>query len=822
MKKNVNQFSLKSVFFTLLFSLIYVAETNAQDFYSENAVVNGSAADGLNGWTIEQNGGNGWQASTGSGTFTTSYARGEKSQVIDLSESLGLSDEYMDTAPAITIADDYRGVYTSPDVYFLTVELRGESGNVIASYNTGDIGTIGAWQTASHTFTGYGSGVRSVYFSHGGQDVEYWWGYYGARMTNAEVKVKLVPVTTAATYTSNVDFTANWGVLPDAISYRLDVSTDSNFSSFVGGYQDLNVGDVTSYEVTGLTPSTTYYYRVRGVSDTETSSNSDVISVTTGKKKIWNGTSWTADSPPTIIDKAVIKGLYDTGVEGEFSASNILIKSAGSVVVSSGTTLTVANEIKNNNHANDFVVKNNANLIQLNPNAVNIGSVQIEKDSSPLYRLDYTLWSSPVLGQNLNLFSPETLTNRFYNYNETTNLYSAVDPLFNSFEIGKGYLIRMADNHPAYVDAGTPGTAWTGIFEGTMNNGRIEVATETNSNGFNLVGNPYPSPIRISDFYAANSATLNTGSALYFWRKRNDPFATTYATITNAAYTANTATGGDTGSDIFTGDSSNWVINVGQGFFVEAIGSSVIFDNTMRADVNNGQFFRSAQQETVQTSRLWLNLTSQEGKFSQMAVVYNENMTLGMDYGWDGKALVADGAVTLYSTAADTDLAIQARPAFDATDEVTVGFYAEEAGVYTISLDHVDGLFTGDQDIYLIDNVTGQLIDIKNEDYEFATAAGTINDRFTVVYNQAFLGIENVVLDANEVVVYQNNGNIIVNAGTLDISGVTIYDMRGRVLYTNNNVNTTETVINNLKTEQQVLILNITTDRGMVAKKVVL
>jgi len=51
-----------------------------------------------------------------------------------------------------------------------------------------------------------------------------------------------------------------------ATSYLLDVATDSGFTTFVGSYHDFNVGNVTTYLVTGLTPGVTYYYRVRGAS----------------------------------------------------------------------------------------------------------------------------------------------------------------------------------------------------------------------------------------------------------------------------------------------------------------------------------------------------------------------------------------------------------------------------------------------------------------------------------------------------------------------------------------------------------------------------
>lgn len=57
-------------------------------------------------------------------------------------------------------------------------------------------------------------------------------------------------------------FMATWDTIPGATGYLLDVSTSSSFSSYVDGYHDLNVGNVTGRVVTGLNPGTTYYYRV--------------------------------------------------------------------------------------------------------------------------------------------------------------------------------------------------------------------------------------------------------------------------------------------------------------------------------------------------------------------------------------------------------------------------------------------------------------------------------------------------------------------------------------------------------------------------------
>lgn len=214
MMKTTSQFKKKHIFFlsSLLFctglfaqcpgnitvaaangqcgaTVTYTAPGGGTGGQSANGIVNPSAANGLTGWTINQNGGSGW--ATGEGYFKTSYAMCSKSQVVTLT-SLGVTEAYLDTAPAITISDDYIGWESNySDTYTLTVELRGASNNVIASYSTGNITTSASLQTASHTFTGYGPGVRKVYFSHGGVDVEWWLGNFGAAMTNAQVRVAM-------------------------------------------------------------------------------------------------------------------------------------------------------------------------------------------------------------------------------------------------------------------------------------------------------------------------------------------------------------------------------------------------------------------------------------------------------------------------------------------------------------------------------------------------------------------------------------------------------------------------------------------------------
>ncbi|MBM4171387.1 MAG: T9SS type A sorting domain-containing protein [Ignavibacteria bacterium] len=93
------------------------------------------------------------------------------------------------------------------------------------------------------------------------------------------VMVPPAPVVDAETNLLGTSFSANWFAALGATGYFLDVATDAGFTSFVTGFNNLSVGNVLTYNVTGLTPATTYYYRVRASNTSGTSGNSGTETV---------------------------------------------------------------------------------------------------------------------------------------------------------------------------------------------------------------------------------------------------------------------------------------------------------------------------------------------------------------------------------------------------------------------------------------------------------------------------------------------------------------------------------------------------------------
>lgn len=90
------------------------------------------------------------------------------------------------------------------------------------------------------------------------------------------------PGTPTLSNNATTSFTASWTASSTAgVNYIIDVATNSGFTTFVSGYQALNVGTVLTTNITGLTAATPYWVRVRADLSGCISSNSSSLAVTT-------------------------------------------------------------------------------------------------------------------------------------------------------------------------------------------------------------------------------------------------------------------------------------------------------------------------------------------------------------------------------------------------------------------------------------------------------------------------------------------------------------------------------------------------------------
>ena len=505
----------------------------------------------------------------------------------------------------------------------------------------------------------------------------------------------------------------------------------------------------------------------------------------------WNGTTWSNTTGPTASWDAIIDGDFNTSTNGVFTARTLPVNAGKNFTINSGNNITVANAIAN---SGIFTVENNANLVQTN-SATNTGNIIVKRNSATLQLYDYSLWSSPVAAQGLQAFSPNTLDARFYTYNPVTDLYSVVNFATNpNFEVGKSYLICVPNNWVA----ATP-TTFNGVFTGVPNNGTITLSGLT-ATSYYAIGNPYPSTINVNSLYDENP-TMGT---LYFWRKTNGVAGTSYATKTRIGATAS---GGLTPSDD---------IAVGQGFIAIPGATTINFTNAMRVTPSNtSQFLRTTAEEK---NRVWLNLSSSSETLCQIMIGYVSGATSGEDHAIDGRYF-NDSPIALTSLINSDEYAIQGRALpFSNTDSVPLGFKSDVIGNYTIAIDHVDGIFSTGQAVYLKDNLLSTIVDLSAGSYSFSSQIGTFNSRFEIVY-QSTLGNDDFT--ASEIILYSHKGTIKINSGTMIMQRVRVFDLRGVLIAEKNEINKTEETIITRPTTQ-VLLVEITDNNGSkIIKKIV-
>jgi hypothetical protein len=518
----------------------------------------------------------------------------------------------------------------------------------------------------------------------------------------------------------------------------------------------------------------------------------------------WNGTSW-SNGVPTAKTAVIFAGNYTS--TGNLDACSVIVNTGRNVIFNSNHTLRVGDNITVSG-TGTLTFENNAALIQYAKHAVNSGNIIVKRNSAPMVRQDYTAWSSPVQNQQLLAFSPNTLPTRFYQYlytgTTTPTAYQSIAPT-NNFQIGKGYIIRSADNWP------TTATIFNGTFTGVPNNG---INTIPIGKGYNVIGNPYPSPISADEFIKKN-AKVRT---LYYWTHTAPASGGVYPINNFASYTLLGGTASAAGGSI-----PNNKIQIGQGFYVSALDAfSVEFNNEMRLDGSTtSQFFRNeASSETVEEKhRIWLNLNSSNSPINQILVGYMNGASNNVDETIDGLMLDVSKSM-IYNYINDKEYVIQGRQMpFSDEDVVTLGFKALESDTYTLSLESFDGLFDS-QDIFLKDNFTNTIHNLKENTYQFSSSIGTFNNRFELVYKSSLLSQDDIS-NENQLSVYSNQNHININSSKA-LKEIIIYDVLGRIIVHSKNLNSKEYSSPSIDRADQTLIVKVYHENGsMTSKKII-
>jgi len=651
------------------------------------------------------------------------------------------------------------------------------------------------------------------------------------------------PLTTALTWSSPVDaFTDPAATIPYVggpitIVYVKPTPAQLELSSWTfTANATLNNGCVTSKDIS-ITNNTKYFQ---------------------GADNNWNNpTNWKPVGVPTSSNCVIIPDTYTANVPSGFDgdAYNVSVRPDGDLTIQSTASVTVQNYV-NVNAGGDFIIEDTGSLIQVQDQAhidyvANTGDIDMKRIAN-IRKTDYVFWSSPVANFPVTSISPTTSTGFIWNWAPTvaanTNGFGIWQNTTENMIDGKGYIVRGPEAFTSTLQdytatlSGVPNngtvtrTVTRGTYTGADYAGPSALMVTKNDDNLNLIGNPYPSAIDAQAFMTANTTIEG---AVHIWTHGTspsaaiaDPFYADYGqNYTIADYISYNSVGASSGAGVFSGN-----IAAGQGFFVTmedtgATSEVVTFDNTMRdRTYGNADFYRTensdmaAANNVTEKHRIWLDLTAPNNQYNRILIGYVTGATVGKDRLFDATNINKTD-FRLYSKADDHKLLIQGRPVpFVETDKVDLEAMLPSSGTYTFAINSLDGLFEDEnQAIYLEDKELGIIHDLRNSPYTFDADSGVQQDRFVLRYTDENkqLGVEDVITN-NELSIFTANNQVTAVSNTSNIKSFTMYDVNGRLLTNNRNLNVTEYSINtnNYSTGTYLVTIELKDGRSLTKKVV--
>lgn len=508
----------------------------------------------------------------------------------------------------------------------------------------------------------------------------------------------------------------------------------------------------------------------------------------------WNGTgewtvagNWSLGLPAAGDNVLIGSGTVEATSAGN-TINSITVNSGANVTIPNGASLTVNGALTNNG---TFTVQNGGHLLQGASSTIGgSGTFNATRNSGNTSNLVYNMWSSPN--------STSTLSNLggtdWYFFNETSQAWSNTGLTGSSvMSAGRGYSSTGAGNV---------------TFTGTFNNGAVTPAVGTSGQGWNLVGNPYPSSVSGTSFLAGNT---NIDGTLWFWSQP------TAATVGNSGgdYATWTTLGGTAGSA--GGATPDGNIGLAQGFFVKAnSGSTVSFANSMRS-ANAGSNFRLGGE------RAWFNITGSNNLFNQILLGFSNGASDQRDVA-DAIKLKGNTQIAFYSLLGADHLAIQAMAERGtATRIVPVGFDVATAGAYSLALDRTESM-PANVDIFLKDNLTGSMHNLRNQAYGFAVAnAGSFTNRFEIHFGVGLATSVNS-LTAENVRIFGAGQSLFVQGfaeGTV-VERFEVRDAAGRLVMELNRPQNADLERMEMNVAAGVYLARIVTNNGIKTERVYL
>ncbi len=299
------------------------------------------------------------------------------------------------------------------------------------------------------------------------------------------------------------------------------------------------------------------------------------------------------------------------------------------------------------------------------------------------------------------------------------------------------------------------------------------------TDGKNMVGNPYASPISWSAFRGLASNTAALSSSGYQQFLTTGGYAGAYGTFN-----------GTVGSPASLTDK----IASSQSFLVECLQPFATINalNTIRlttaADVT-ASFF-SGYNSVPDMIRMEVQ---GNGSQNEMVVYFDASSTDAYNNNFDSRVMFAPvaGVPTIYSVVENNNIAINVMGQLNLDKVVPLGVKIQTAGTYSLVATDMTS-FAPSVIAYLEDTQAGTMTNLRtNPSYSVTLPVGEINNRFFLHFHPA------VELNAINETCAGNDGKLVINYPTSNTVNVVIKDANGNVVNSQNNVSGLVT-INNL------------------------